>query len=218
MLSHEIRTLLNLVLFPTSLLKRHSQQWTEEKKRPHIDGIQSVIEQLNCLLVDVLLTGKAEAEKLNFEPTPLDLYQFCKNLVTQMQLIGNSSRHSINFVNQSSCKVVNMDKKLLQPILTNFLDNTSKYSPNGSQVDLELSDREGNAIFQIKDTGIGIPAADRQRLFELFHWGSNVGNIPGTGVGLAVVNKLVDLHGGQIAVVSEVGKGTIFTITLPLFN
>lgn len=71
-------------------------------------------------------------------------------------------------------------------------------------------------IFQIKDEGIGIPAADQQLLFEPFHRGRNVGDIPGTGLGLAVVKKLLDVHGGQITVASVVGVGTTFTITLPL--
>ena len=217
MLSHEIRTSLNLVSFSTSLLKRHSQQWTEDKKRPHLDGIQSVVEQIEHLLDDVLLIGKAEAGKLNFEPIPLDLHQFCCDLVAQMQLMSNISQHSITFVSQGNCKVANIDKKLLQPILTNLLNNAIKYSPSSSTVDLELCCRDGNVIFQIKDAGIGIPAADRQRLFEPFHRGSNVGDVPGTGVGLAVVKKLVDLHGGQIAVVNEVG-GTTFTVTLPLLS
>lgn len=218
MLSHEIRTSLNLVLFSISLLRRYSQQWTEEKKRPHLEGIQSVVEHIEHLLDDVLLIGKAEAGKLNLKPVPLDLHQFCGDLVAQMQLMKNNSQHSITFVNRSNYNVVNMDRNLLQPILTNLLDNAIKYSPTGSQIDLELACREGNAIFQIKDAGIGIPAADRRRLFEAFHRGSNVGDAPGTGLGLAVVKKLVDLHGGQLAVESEVGKGTVFTITLPLFS
>jgi signal transduction histidine kinase len=109
-----------------------------------------------------------------------------------------------------------VDKKLLRPILTNLLSNAIKYSPSDSQVDLELSCWDGNLIFQIKDRGIGIPAADRQQLFESFHRGRNVGNIQGTGLGLSVVKKFVDLHGGQINVASEVGVGTTFTVMLPL--
>jgi signal transduction histidine kinase len=108
-----------------------------------------------------------------------------------------------------------VDKKLLQLILTNLLDNAIKYSPAGSTVDLELSCQDEKVIFQIKDAGKGISAADHCRLFEPFHRGSNVGDVPGTGLGLAVVKKLVELHCGQIAVASVVGVGTTFTVTLP---
>lgn len=216
MLCHEVRASINVVSFATSLLRRHSQQWTQEEKRPYLDCIQTAVEQIGHVLDDVLLMG-AEAEKLNFEPRLLDLHQFCCDLVAQMQLMS-SSQHSINFVSRGNCKKVNIDQKLLQPILKNLLDNAIKYSPNGSTVNLELSCRDGEVIFQIKDVGIGIPTTDRHRLFEPFHRQSNVGDVPGTGLGLAIVKKLVDIHGGQIAVASEVGKGTTFTLTLPLLD
>ncbi len=215
MVSHEFRAPLNLISFSTSLLKRHSYQWTEEKKQPYLDRIQTAVEQLNQLLDEILLIGKAEAGKLEFQPIALDLNQFCRDLIEEMQL-SHSSKHIFTFISRSDRSTVHVDKKLLQPILTNLLSNAIKYSPSGSTVDLDLCCRDGKVVFQIKDAGIGIPAADQQRLFEAFHRGSNVGDIPGNGLGLAIVKKLVDKHGGQIAVASVVGVGTTFTITLPL--
>lgn len=137
--------------------------------------------------------------------------------MAQIELMSNSSQHSIAFVSRGNCKLAWVDKKLLRPILMNLLNNAIKYSPSGSKVSLELSCLQSNAIFKIKDTGIGIALA-REQLFEPFCRGSNVGDIPGTGLGLAVVKKLVDLHCGQILVDSEVGKGTTFTIALPIVN
>jgi signal transduction histidine kinase len=81
---------------------------------------------------------------------------------------------------------------------------------------LKVEDR--SVVFQIKDAGIGIPPADQVRLFEPFHRAKNVGTIPGTGLGLAIVKKCTEVHGGQIAVVSEIGIGTLFTVTIPLRN
>jgi PAS domain S-box-containing protein len=215
MLCHELRTPLNIVSFSTSLLRRHNHQWTEEKKLRYLDHIQTAVEQIGQLLDEVLTVSKAEAGKLKFEPRPLDLAAFCYNLVAQMQLMSNSSQHAIAFVIRGNCSTARVDKKLLQLILTNLLDNAIKYSPPASTVDLEISCSHGDVIFHVKDTGIGIPIADRQRLFEPFHRGSNVGDVAGTGLGLAVVKKLVDLHCGQIAVESVVGVGTTFTVTLP---
>jgi PAS domain S-box-containing protein len=216
MVSHEFRTPLNIVSFSTSLLRRYSDQWTEEKKRLYLHRIQAAVEQLSQLMDGVLMIGRAEAGKLTFEPRAIDLDQFCRDLVAQLQLSDSSSQHTVTFVSQGDCSSACVDEKLLQPILTNLLSNAIKYSPAGSTVDLVLSYRDGEVIFQIKDDGIGIPATDRQRLFEPFHRGGNVGDIPGTGLGLAIVKKLVDLHSGQIVVESEVGVGTTFTITLPL--
>ena len=111
-----------------------------------------------------------------------------------------------------------MDEKLLRQILENLLSNAIKYSPNGSTVEFTLSRHQNQAVFQIRDQGIGIPTEDQQRLFETFHRASNVGTIAGTGLGLAIVKKCVDIHQGQIAMDSEIGVGTTFTVTLPIYN
>ncbi len=111
-----------------------------------------------------------------------------------------------------------MDEKLLWQILENLLSNALKYSPSGSTVEMALSCFPDRAVFQIRDQGIGIPREDQARLFETFHRATNVGTIAGTGLGLAIVKKCVDIHQGQIAVESEVGVGTTFTVTLPIFN
>jgi len=179
MVCHEFRNPLDVVLFSTSLLRRHSHQWTESKKLQYLDYIQTAVEQISQLLDELLSIGKAEAGKLKFSPRPLDLAAFCCNLVAQMQLISNSSQHTITFVSRGNCSTARVDKKLLQPILTNLLENAIKYSPTGSTVDLELSCQDGDVIFLLKDAGIGIPDSDQQRLFEPFHRGSNVGDVPG---------------------------------------
>ncbi|BDI19767.1 hypothetical protein ANSO36C_55690 [Nostoc cf. commune SO-36] len=123
--------------------------------------------------------------------------------------------YAVTLISQGDCTVC-VDQKLLQLILRNLLSNAVKYSPNGSTIDLIVSRRDEQVIFQIKDRGIGISVRDQQRLFKPFHRGTNIGNIAGNGLGLALVKKLVDLHGGEISVASEVGIGTTFTIALPV--
>jgi signal transduction histidine kinase len=109
-----------------------------------------------------------------------------------------------------------MDEKLTYHILTNLISNAIKYSPEGGTVFVELVLADSQVIFRIQDEGIGIPAACQENLFTAFHRAKNVGKIPGTGLGLAIVKKCVDLQGGQITVESEVGKGTTFTVKIPL--
>jgi signal transduction histidine kinase len=109
-----------------------------------------------------------------------------------------------------------MDEKLLGHILTNLLSNAIKYSPEGGTVQFDLVCTAREAIFRITDSGIGIPLEDLPQLFESFQRASNVGTIQGTGLGLAIVKKAVDLHRGKIAVESEAGVGTTFTVMLPL--
>jgi PAS domain S-box-containing protein len=217
LVSHEFRTPLNNISLSTSSLRRYSHQWSESEKHEYLCGIETDIEQLSSLLDEALIIGGAEAAKQKFEPRPLDVAQFCRDLVAEMEL-SDSGQHAFSFISRGNCRVACVDKKLLQPILTNLLSNAIKYSPTNSKVDLELSCGDGEVIFQIKDRGIGIAAADQQQLSEPFHRGRNVGDIQGTGLGLSVVKKFVDLHGGQISVASEVGVGTTFTFTLPLVD
>lgn len=215
MVSHEFRSPLNVISYSTSLLKRHSHHWSDEKKLQYLQRLQTATEQIGHLMDEVLLIGSAEAGKLQCELRPLDLNLFCREILAEINLQTNSLS-AVNFVSKGDCKPVCADKKLLQPILMNLLSNAIKYSPISTKVDLILSYQDEKVIFQIKDKGIGISLEDQQQLFKPFYRGGNVGDIPGNGLGLAIVKKLVDLHHSQIDVVSEVGKGTIFTVTLLL--
>ncbi|MEW5858260.1 MAG: PAS domain S-box protein [Cyanobacteriota bacterium] len=215
MTSHEFRTPLATILFSAGLLKTYGFKWTEEKKKIHLDRIQTAVQRMNGMLDEVLLIGKNEAGKTEFNPAPIELETFCQDVVAEMQLTAGD-RHSLIFTSKGACPAACIDEKLLRHILSNLLSNAIKYTPGGGMIKCELTCHNREAIFQIKDPGIGIPPQDRQRLFETFHRASNVGNIPGTGLGLAIIKKFVDLHKGQITVESEVGVGTTFTIKLPL--
>ncbi|HEY9601513.1 MAG TPA: hybrid sensor histidine kinase/response regulator [Allocoleopsis sp.] len=213
--SHEYRTPLATILSSTELLERYSCQWPEEKRQRHFQRILSSVDRLTRLINDVLVFSKAEAGKLEFNPSPLDLVELCRELVEDSQL-SMRVQHTINFTCEGSAREICLDDKLLRQILTNLLSNAVKYSPEGSQVQFDLIYRNDCVQIRIEDRGIGIPIKDQDRLFEAFYRSSNVGTISGTGLGLAIVKRCVDLHGGQIGVESEVGVGTTFTITLPL--
>ncbi len=213
-LSHEYRTPLTTIQSSAELLENYSYKWTEEKKLTHLHRIQTSTKHMTNLVSDALLIGKAEANKLEFNPVPLDVEQFCRELLEEMDPDG-MSQTSITFSSQGDSNDAYLDEKLLRQILTNLLSNAIKYSPQGGIVQFDLECRDGVVRFSIQDEGIGIPAADQKRLFESFHRASNVGTLPGTGLGLSIVKKCVDLHGGQIAVESAVDVGTTFTVTLP---
>lgn len=215
MASHEFRTPLTTILSSAELLEKYANKLVQEKKLQHLHRIQASVKHMTELLNNVLLIGKAEAGKLQFTPVPLDLAQFCRDLVEELQL-GTGSNHTIAFASLGECSTACMDEKLLRHILSNLLSNAIKYSPAGGTVNFELICNQGEAIFLVQDQGIGIPAADQAQLFNSFHRASNVGTISGTGLGLAIVKKSVDSHGGKITVKSEIGVGTTFTVTLPL--
>ncbi len=214
MASHEFRTPLTAIFSSTELLQHYSHTWPEEKKLKHFHRIEDSVKRMTALLDDVLLFSKAEAGKLKFNPAPLVLKNFCSDLVEELQL-GIGEKHKITWVYSGSCNNACMDEKLLLHILTNLLTNAIKYSSPGSTVLFSCSCDGEEVIFEIKDEGIGISPEDQARLFQSFHRGKNVEKIPGTGLGLAIVQKSVELHGGKIAVNSELGVGTTFRVTLP---
>lgn len=216
MASHEFRTPLSTILVSAQLLENSSKDWTEEKKLKNLHRIQSAAKLMTQLLTDILTLTRAESGNLDFNPQPLDLDKFCNSVVEEVE-VSYPTQQNIFFINQSPCQPACMDEKLLHSILNNLLCNAIKYSQKDSHIYLLLRCEGENAIFQIKDQGIGIMPEDKQKLYEYFYRGQNVRDVPGTGLGLPLVKKCVDLHGGTITVDSEVRVGTTFTVTIPLY-
>ena len=215
MTSHEFRTPLTVISSSAGILKDFGHKLDEEKKKKHLDCIQTYVKHTTQLLDDILLINKAENGQLAFGSAPLDLVPFCQKLTEEIQL--NAPNHTIIFSSTSQAGVTgNLDKKLLRQILINLLSNAIKYSPHSPIVQFILNITEANVIFTIQDQGIGIPEEDQTQLFESFHRASNVSNIPGTGLGLSIVFNCIKLHCGSIDVNSQVGMGTTFTVTIPL--
>lgn len=215
MASHEFRTPMTSILSSTELLEIYANQWADDRKSKHFTRIKASIERMTELLNDVLLFSKIESRTLKFNPNPLDLREFCENLTEEIQT-GIGIDHQIKLRYSDSSLSAYMDEKLLLQILSNLLANAVKYSPQETTVQLRCFYQETEVTFEIQDEGIGIPIEDQARLFESFHRAKNVGNIPGTGLGLSIVKNSVELHGGTITFISQVGLGTTFRVTLPL--
>lgn len=237
-ISHEYRTPLTTILSSTELLEHYGSRLTEESKQKHFQRIQAAVKYMTELVNDVLFVNQSEVGSLEFSPVPLDIEEISREVVAGFQEnatdaqgeeteIGRirkltlsttekNSSTAIIFRCEGDCNHAFMDKKILQSMLRNLLSNAIKYSPNEAEVQFNLNLQDNEAIFQISDRGIGIPPQDLERLFNPFFRGSNIGVTPGVGLGLTIVKKCVDLHGGKIFVNSEVGVGTTFTVILPL--
>ncbi|MBW4517161.1 MAG: CHASE3 domain-containing protein [Timaviella obliquedivisa GSE-PSE-MK23-08B] len=214
MVSHEFRTPLSVVLASSQLLTQGSQTWSEERKYKTLYRIQSSAKLMTRLLTDILALTRAEAGKLECHPEDLDLEAFCLNLVEEKQL--SSTRSSIHFFSSGQTHPVRLDANLLYSILNNLLENAIKYSPPNQPVLLSSTLEPETVVFKVQDHGIGIALEEQQKIYELFYRGQNSGAIAGTGLGLAVVKKCVELHHGKIFVTSELGQGTTFTVQIPL--
>ncbi|NET31843.1 MAG: helix-turn-helix domain-containing protein [Cyanothece sp. SIO1E1] len=215
MASHEFRTPLSTISLAAEVLRRRSHLLSEDEKQEHLYYIQNAAESMNQLLKDVLTLGKADSAKSQCNPVYLDVVHFCKQLTHELQWsIGK--QHQLVLLSDAESVTAFLDEQLLWHLFSNLLSNAIKYSPPKSEILLKLGCQAGEICFQVQDQGIGIPPADQENLFEPFQRATNVGEVPGTGLGLAIVKRSVELQGGQITVESTVGKGTTFTVTLPL--
>jgi signal transduction histidine kinase len=130
--------------------------------------------------------------------------------------LTDSKKQKFEYQYDNNCLEFWADERLIRQILTNLLSNAIKYSPEKSTISLTLSCDKEHATLQVKDQGIGIPQSDQKHIFDQFTRASNVGAVSGTGMGLAIVHRSVKLHKGNISFESEDGKGTTFTVTLPM--
>lgn len=216
MASHEFRTPLTTILASAETLERYSHKFTPEKQQTILRRIQSSVHHVIGLLNDVLTVGKTEAGKLTCNPAPLNLKQFCQDLIEELQFAYTDPISPIELRCQGKTFQAMADEKLLRHILINLLSNAIKYSPDHQPIAVSLTCADEATVFEVQDRGIGIPAADQAQLFEAFHRADNVGNISGTGLGMVIAKRAAEAHQGRIAFTSTVGVGTTFTVTLPL--
>src|SRR5262249_539441 len=149
-----------------------------------------------------------------FRPESVDLEALCRQIIaTLIETTGTT--HKLMFAPQGDCTDIVVDPKLMEQMIEELLSNAVKYSEAGSRVDLDLSCINNEIVIRVKDGGIGIPESDFDQIFEPFHRAANVGHASGTGLGLAVVQEVVELHKGSIDFESHEGKGTTFIVILP---
>lgn len=214
MVSHEFRTPLSTILISAQVLENSKKEWSEEKKLKNLHRIQSSAKTMTQLLTDILTLTRAEAGKLEFRPQPIDLQDFCFSILEELKF-STRAQKEILFISHCYQRVAWMDERMLRSIVSNLVDNAIKYSPDNSQIHFTLAAESGQAIFKIQDQGIGICQEEQDQLYQAFQRGENVGDVTGTGLGLAVVKKCVELHGGSIMLESKIGVGTTFTVTIP---
>ncbi len=216
MVSHEFRTPLGIIQSSAEILDDYFDRLDTRERQEHLDSIQKNTRRMAALMEEVLLIGSFDAGKMEFKPAPLDLHQFARLLVDEVHS-ATERRCPVQLALEDLPGSAHADKRLLRHLLSNLLTNAVKYSNPGCPVHLQLIREGAEAVCRIRDEGIGIPDADREWLFSAFHRGQNVGDRPGTGLGLVIVKRCVDLHGGSISVESVPGQGTTMTVRLPVF-
>jgi PAS domain S-box-containing protein len=217
MVSHEFRTPLGIIQSSAEILEDYHDQLEPRERQDHLQSIRNNTRRMAQTMEEVLLIGSLEAGKMEFKPAALDLRVFARKLVEEV-LSATQRRCPIELSLSEMPAEIHVDERLLRHIFTNLLTNAIKYSHVGRAVRFELGRLETEIVCAVRDEGIGIPEADREWLFTAFHRAQNVGGRPGTGLGLVIVKRCVDLHGGKISVESKLGEGTSVTVRLPILT
>lgn len=216
LVSHEFRTPLGITMSAVELLRNYLDRLPPAKLKELLEDIYSATLRMSGLMEQVLLLGRVEAGKISFKASPIDVASLGSKLVDEMHS-ATHRRCPIHLECEDDFAGACADEALIRHIFSNLLSNAVKYSPDASPVRFCIRRQGAHGLFEVIDQGIGIPEEDHDRLFEAFHRASNVGQISGTGLGLMIVKRCVDLHLGSIRFESVRSKGTRFAVTLPLF-
>jgi PAS domain S-box-containing protein len=214
MASHEFRTPLTSIKATSDIILRYYDKLSREDIDERLKKIKREVEEMTIMLEDILIIGKSDAQKLDYNPELLDIVSLIKDIISEYQLSESENRQIVYEISDPVI-CVEVDRKWIKHIVLNILSNAIKYSDEGKVIEITIKQRQAGVSFCFKDYGIGIPKEDIKLLFEPFHRGENVQNISGTGLGLAVLKKAVELHRGIIEINSELGEGSHFRVILP---
>jgi PAS domain S-box-containing protein len=217
MVSHEFRTPLGIIQSSAELLRDFYQRMRQEEREEQLDSISANTRRMAGMMEEILVLSRLEAGKLQCNPASLDLTAFSRRIVDEV-LSATNRRCPIELSLKSLLNGARADEGLLSHVFTNILSNAVKYSEPGGLVQFTL-DRDGpELVGTVRDRGLGISEEDQEKLFTAFHRGTNVGARPGTGLGLVLVKRCADLHGGKVKITSKVGGGTTVVVRLPVFS
>ncbi len=213
MASHEFRTPLSTVLSSASLLAKYIKEEEQDKRNRHIDKIKNSVKHLNDILEDFLSLGKLDEGKVMTHCSSFDLKSFIEETADEMKgLLKKGQQLVATF---SGEKEIHSDKKLLKNIIINLITNAIKFSDEGKNIFIKTNVINGSAAIGITDEGIGISEEDQEHLFSSFFRGANAVNIAGTGLGLHIVKRYVDLLQGNVHLQSTLNEGTTITVHIP---
>ena len=215
-MSHELRTPLNAIIGFSQVLQDEMVGPVNEKQAEYLDDIVSSGNHLLSLINDVLDLSKVEAGQVELEVHPFSLREAIERGVVMVRERATEDGVRVAFAADPEVDVVDGDERRIKQVIFNLLSNAVKFTPAGGEVDVSATRVNGEVRVSVADTGPGVAPEDRERIFEEFQQSeTGVGLREGTGLGLALSKRFVELHGGRIWLESELGRGSTFTFALP---
>ena len=213
MASHEFRTPLATILSSLSLVQKYGAYGDAENQSRHFNRIKSSVSHLLDILNDMLSLSKLDEGKEILNPENIELPDFIEQVIQELQPVAKRNQIIQHFHNGLTEVII--DAKVIKNILFNLISNAIKFSDEGKEIQVYSSINKREVIIKVKDHGIGIPEKDQYHLFERFYRAENVTHIQGTGLGLNIVAKYVEMLNGHISFESKLNMGTTFVIRLP---
>jgi signal transduction histidine kinase len=215
-MSHELRTPLNAIIGFSQVLRERMFGEVNEKQEEYLDDILTSADDLLALINDVLDLSKVEAGQVELEVAPFSLRDALERGVVMVRERATKNGVQVALAADPEVDVVEGDERRIRQVIFNLLSNAVKFTPAGGAVDVSVAQVDGEVRVSVADTGPGLAHEDHERIFEEFQQAeAGVEQREGTGLGLALSKRLVELHGGRIWVESELGKGSTFVFTLP---
>lgn len=215
--SHGFKTPLTSILSSAQLLQIYAEKDHpfRQKITKHAFKIENSVRALNNLLTSVLFFGKADENKLEFKPKKVFMGAFVKEVLDTVKA-GIENEVTIKSEIGEMPKTLTTDPELVYQVLENLLSNAVKYSKDKGQIEFKLNVENGTLRATVADKGIGIPKSEQSQLFDRFFRAKNVGIIEGSGLGLSIVKKCMEVLQGEIEFESEQNKGTVFRVSIPV--
>jgi PAS domain S-box-containing protein len=211
--SHEFRTPLGTILSSVSLISRYEDPADSDKRKKHVERIKSAVTNLTEILNDFLSLEKLEEGIISSHPTVFDLRLLVDDVAGDMRGMAKAGQEIK--VSYSGGNEVYLDRQLVKNILLNLISNAIKYSPENKPISVRIQVQKDEVKMEIEDQGIGIPQDDHANIFDRFYRAKNAANIQGTGLGLNIVKKYIELMNGSVDFQSKFGEGTTFIIKIP---
>ncbi len=213
--SHEFRTPLAIISSSAQLLSTYLDKFNETQRENQFRKINNAITRTTSLLDEILMINYDHHTHISFNPTDCNLLEFCHLLVDEIKLSSRSDIEiKFNFKVLEPIKYV--DENVLKHILRNLLSNAIKYSKQNGVVVFDVNFNNKKLIFTINDDGIGMSNEDLKRIYEPFYRGKNVNNISGTGIGMSIVKRFVEIHNGDLFIDSQLNIGTFAKVIIPI--
>ena len=213
--SHEFRTPLGVILSSSELLQKFGYKWSKEKRDSQFEKIKISVDNLTGLIKDIIALSEEESGAIKISKDDIDVVKFLQDLIDEVK---NNFKKTprIHFEYPKKTLKLFADKKLLRQIFLNLFSNSVKYTLPKNNIFISLTITEKNFKVKIEDEGIGIPKEELKNIFEPFIRAKNASEIKGSGLGLSIVKRAIDLQNGEIKVNSKLNEGSVFTVILPL--